>query len=156
MKKKDASGKGKSIGKSVQEVSAGGIVLREGELLVVKVENLKGQVVWTFPKGHIEKGETLEQTAVREVEEETGWRCRVTKPLMKVQYFFKHDGVLVRKIVHWYLMDALEKTGKSDPKEILDSRFMPWDEAKDLLVYDSDKKIMAKLKPDEKKGADNK
>lgn len=156
MKKKNASAKAKTVGKSVEEVSAGGIVLRDGELLLVKVENLKGQVVWTFPKGHIEKGETLEQTAVREVEEETGWRCKITKPFMRVQYFFQHDGILVRKIVHWFLMDALERTGKSDPKEIMDSRWVPWDEAKELLVYDSDRKIMAKLKPEEKKGADNK
>src|SRR5262245_15163023 len=77
MKKKPAT-QGKPAKKSVQEVSAGGIVQRDGELLLVKVKNLKGQVVWTFPKGHIEKGETLEQTAEREVLEETGWRCQVS------------------------------------------------------------------------------
>jgi 8-oxo-dGTP pyrophosphatase MutT (NUDIX family) len=147
---KKETGKGKAARKTVEEVSAGGIVRRGDELLLVKVENLKGQVVWTFPKGHIEKGETLEQTAVREVQEETGWLCKITKRFLKVQYYFQREGVLVRKIVHWFLMEPVEVTGKSDPEEIMDTRWVPWSEAAELLVYESDKKIMGKLKEEGK------
>ena len=60
-----------------KEFSAGGLVRRGGKVLMVKVCNLKGEEVWTFPKGHVEKGETPMEAALREVEEETGWRCRL-------------------------------------------------------------------------------
>ena len=46
------------------EYSAGGVAVNEhGRLLMVKVKNLKGDIVWTFPKGHVEKGEKSEETA---------------------------------------------------------------------------------------------
>lgn len=127
-------------------MSAGGIVRRGGELLLVKVENLQGHVVWTFPKGHLEGDETPEQAALREVEEETGWRCRVAGKLLDVKYKFKREGRLVDKTVHWFLMEPVEKTGLEDPDEILDSRWMPEAEAAALVVYDSDKKILSSLK----------
>ena len=54
---------------------------------MVKVENLEGDELWTFPKGHIEKGEKAPQAALREVEEETGYRCEIVKPFERVQYY---------------------------------------------------------------------
>jgi diadenosine hexaphosphate hydrolase (ATP-forming) len=127
------------------EVSAGGIVLRDGELLLVQVKNLEGRVVWTFPKGHLEAGETLAQAAVREVEEETGWACRPSETFLKVRYFFRRNGRLVRKTVHWFLMEPLAQTGEADPDEILECAWVPFREAADRVVYDSDKKILAAL-----------
>lgn len=59
------------------EYSAGGLIVRKTKILMVQVRNLEGHIVWTFPKGHIEKGETEEQTALREVYEETGWKCKI-------------------------------------------------------------------------------
>ena len=57
--------------KEAKEYAAGGIVGKNGKVLLVKVTNLQGQVVWTFPKGHLEKNETPLKAALREVEEET-------------------------------------------------------------------------------------
>src|SRR4051794_22397561 len=104
-------------GKTVFEFSAGGIVQDGDKLLMVQVENLEKLRLWTFPKGHIEKDETPEQAALREVEEETGFRCEIVGPLEKVQYWFKRDGQLTKKTVAWFLMKALEKTGEHDPNE---------------------------------------
>lgn len=131
---------------TVKEVSAGGVVLRDGAILIVKVENLQGRVVWTFPKGHLEKGETAEQAALREVREETGWQCRLKKRIGKAQYRFQHEGRRVFKTVHWFSMDPVAREGEPDPVEILDARWCSLADAEDLLVYDSDKAIMAKLK----------
>ena len=79
------------------------IILGKMKLLMVKVKNLKGQIVWTFPKGHIEKGESVEDAALREVTEETGWKCRILRVdgsyFEKVQYFFKRKSTLVKKEV---------------------------------------------------------
>src|SRR5438876_1148461 len=88
------------------EFSAGGVVYDPAaqKLLLIQVKNLQDQVVWTFPKGHIEKGETEEQAALREVQEETGWSCAILQPFHKVQYWFKKKGQLIKKSVTWFLM----------------------------------------------------
>ena len=128
------------------EYSAGGIVRDADNLLMVKVQNLEGQVVWTFPKGHTEKGEKIEQTALREVEEETGYACEVVKPFDRVQYWFKQDGQLIKKTVTWFLMKPLKKTGTFDPEEIMETKWVTFAEANELCKYKSDKKLLAKLK----------
>src|SRR5882762_8406584 len=124
------------------EYSSGGVV-RDGEaLLMVKVENLEGQLAWTFPKGHIEKGEKARDAALREVEEETGYRCEIIKPFDKVQYWFKRDGQLIKKTVTWFLMKPLQETGTPDADEILETRWVPIEEALTLAKYKSDKQLL--------------
>ena len=132
-------------GKTQFEFSAGGIVVDGSKLLMVKVENLEGQVLWTFPKGHIEKGENLEDAALREVQEETGYRCAIVKPFDRVQYWFKRENKLTRKTVNWFLMRPLEKTGECDATEILEARWFPFGEAQNLAKYRSDKRLLSKL-----------
>ena len=132
--------------KSRFEFSAGGIVLDGDRLLMVKVQNLEGEVRWTFPKGHIEKGETAEEAALREVEEETGYRCQIGKAFERVQYFFQRSGQPVKKTVSWFLMKPLEKTGQPDVEEILETEWVSSDEAERRAIYKSDKKLLAKLK----------
>ena len=127
------------------EFSAGGVVQDGENLLMVKVENLEGKRVWTFPKGHIEKGEKAPEAALREVEEETGYRCEILKPFDKVQYWFKREGQLINKTVTWFLMKPLEKTGTHDAEEVLETRWVSMDEAIKLAKYKSDKQILGKL-----------
>lgn len=128
-----------------REVSAGGIVWGEKGVLLIKVQNLEGQVVWTFPKGHLEKGETPEEAALREVREETGWTCRLLAPLGQVRYGFLRGLSPVAKVVHWFRMAPVKRTGLSDPEEVQDCRWVELKEAADLVVYRSDKKIMKRL-----------
>ena len=128
-----------------KEFSAGGIVSRDGKLLLVKVRNLKGEVVWTFPKGHPEKGETPLEAALREVEEETGWRCRSLGPLTTVAYEFSRQGHPVSKRVKWYRMEPLEKVGEPDEDEILDTRWVKAEAASDRLDYPSDLELLRLL-----------
>jgi ADP-ribose pyrophosphatase YjhB (NUDIX family) len=127
------------------EYSAGGIVRDGDTLLMVKVQNLEGQEIWTFPKGHIEKGEKSEEAALREVQEETGYKCEIDKPFERIQYWFKRDDILTKKTVNWFLMRPLEKTGTFDPEEIMETKWIPIEEARRLAKYKSDKKILAKL-----------
>lgn len=78
------------------------------------VYNKKGQVLfifrngkWDLPKGGIEKGEVIEATAMREVEEETGVnKLRITKKLQKTYHVFKRNGVYKLKITHWFEMQS--------------------------------------------------
>lgn len=79
---------------------AGGVVLNpRGEVLLVRYRG----GVWTFPKGHIEAGETLEQTAEREVLEETGVAAQVVVPLPTTRYTNNRG---VPREIHWFLMRA--------------------------------------------------
>ncbi len=128
------------------EFSAGGVVQDGTNLLMVKVQNLEGKQIWTFPKGHIEKGEKAEEAALREVQEETGYRCEIVKPFQRVQYFFRRDGGLTKKTVVWFLMTALEKTGTHDADEILETEWVSMDDAQKRATYKSDKQLLARLK----------
>lgn len=63
--------------------------------------------IWGLPKGTPNVGESLEETAVREVSEETGLKVRVVDKIGVIEYWFAHDGVRYHKRVHYYLMEAV-------------------------------------------------
>ena len=132
---------------SNKEHSAGGVILEDGNVLLIQVQNLKGDKVWTFPKGHLEAGETPEQAAVREVSEETGWDCEISSYLFKAEYTFSRGGELVDKDVCWFMMkrvggDGMPKT----PDEILDMKWCALADAENELSYNSDLEILELLK----------
>lgn len=130
--------------KEAKEYAAGGIVERNGKILLVKVTNLSGEVVWTFPKGHLEKKETPLKAALREVEEETGWRCRSVGPLALVRYRFNRNGRPVAKKVRWYRMEPVEKTGRPDEVEIMKTKWVAKKAAAKTLRYPSDLRLIAR------------
>lgn len=131
----------------VRDFSCGGIVwdAERSQVLLVFVENLSKKKVWTFPKGHPEKEEMDEQAALREVREETGWKCEIETPLMDVQYSFTRGSVKINKTVRWFFMRPSEQVGKPQPEEILDTRWVTLDEAKKLLTYETDLKLLKRL-----------
>ncbi len=85
--------------RTVHETSAGGLVIdgidgpRDAQVaaLIGRVDR-RGRLLWSLPKGHIELGETAEQTAIREVAEETGIRGSVLAALGRIDYWFVTDG----------------------------------------------------------------
>lgn len=132
---------------SAKELSAGGVILENGSVLLILMKNLKGEQVWTFPKGHVDPGETAEQAAVREVLEETGWECEIDSFLFTATYSFMRGDMMVDKDVRWYLMkrvggDGMPKT----PDEVLDMRWLPLAEAEKELLYASDQELIDMLK----------
>jgi 8-oxo-dGTP diphosphatase len=127
-----------------REFAAGGVVGRGGKILLVQVKNLEGEIRWTFPKGHLEKGETWLKAALREVEEETGWRCRSRGALSSVTYRFRRDGRPVFKRVRWYRMEPVLKTGRPDADEIRRTRWIDSRRAEKLLSYPNDLRLLAR------------
>ncbi len=111
--------------KSRVEISAGGIVFRRTPKGVRVALLLDPFGKWAFAKGHVEKGETIRQAAVREAKEEMGLRSlRVKAPLGKIDFYFRDQyrpatrGMLVHKFVHFFLMEAASKAwGKPQKKE---------------------------------------
>lgn len=124
------------------EYSAGGVVRdAEGRFLVVETTDLKGNVVWTFPKGLLRKGERSQEAALREVEEETGYRCRIVGELPKAEYWFRHGGQLVKKTVRWFLMEPVEQIGSHD-WEVRSVAWLSPEEALARLTYASDRDLV--------------
>ena len=113
--------------RTVHETSAGGLVIdgidgpKETQVaaLIGRIDR-RGRMLWSLPKGHIELGETAEQTAIREVAEETGIQGSVLAALGSIDYWFVTEGRRVHKTVHHYLMrflggepiNQLEKCGQ--------------------------------------------
>ncbi|MFY0545108.1 NUDIX hydrolase [Brevibacillus sp. H7] len=92
----------------MKEISAGGVVyqFQDGQLLLLMIEDRYGKV--TLAKGKQEPGETIEETALREVLEETGVGGRLVEKLETVYYEYNHPvtGEKVKKEVHYYLVEA--------------------------------------------------
>jgi 8-oxo-dGTP pyrophosphatase MutT (NUDIX family) len=125
------------------EFSAGGLVFDEqGRVLLIRARDLRGQPVWTLPKGALAPGESSADAALREVREETGYRCELERELAPVTYWFRRDGRQVKKTVRWFLMRPLEKVGDHDHEvdEVL------WTDKGDALTrlrYDSDRRLVS-------------
>ncbi|WP_340695304.1 NUDIX hydrolase [Hydrogenobacter thermophilus] len=121
------------------EFSAGGVLIKDGKILLVK--NPSG--VWTFPKGIVEQGESTEDAALREVEEETGIRGEILQKIGEIEYFYMREGERIKKKVVYFLM----KYKSGEPKaswEVVDAKFFPLEDAKKLVKYKGDKEILKK------------
>ena len=153
--------------------SAGGIVLRlrsgstvlrlrsgstigkgksEWEVLVTQHSGHRG---WDFPKGHIETGETSEQAALREVEEETGVRARILEKVGQTQYFYfdppSHEASegkrqRVFKTVTFFLMEYISEGEATTAFEVSDKVWLPLDEVSSKLTFKDTKKLWEEAK----------
>ncbi len=91
----------------MKEISAGGVVYVKDNNTTRILLILDRCQKWTLPKGKIEDGETYSETALREIEEETGIKGRIIKPLDKVYYEYYHPtNEKIEKEVHYYLVEA--------------------------------------------------
>src|ERR687887_1881364 len=124
--------RGMSTERPLREISYGGVVLRDGELLVITP---RGKQVTGLPKGGMNAGESPEQAAEREVREETGIVARVREPLGDVTYWYRRDGRRVHKTVHFFLCDFVAGSTADHDHEVDDARWIPLAEAPRRLSY---------------------
>jgi len=122
--------------------SAGGVVLRDQTVLLIRVSDGKGRPIWSFPKGRLDAGETPAQAAVREVLEETGWHCRIQEELSTTEYWFQREGRRFRKTVVWFKMAPIEQAGVPDG-EVEDVQWVDRREALIRLSYASDVTLLS-------------
>jgi 8-oxo-dGTP pyrophosphatase MutT (NUDIX family) len=104
-----------------EEVAAGGIIFsaRDGEEARVLLVHRPKYDDWSFPKGKAEEGESLEETALREVREETGLDCRIIRRLDPVRYRYRsRKGALRDKAVHYYVMRPDSSGGAAEPEPV--------------------------------------
>ena len=124
-------------------VAAGGVVLREDEgKLEVVIAGRATDSTWVFPKGTPDAEETIAETALREVAEETGLAVRILAPIGSTDYWFASRGVRFHKVVHFFLMEATGGDVVAHDNEYDDVRWAPLDEARRLLSYDNYRDVL--------------
>lgn len=137
------------------EFSAGGVVVKRGtmrkagetrnnaEILLAQHSQHHG---WVFPKGLIgdredNKHQGKEETALREVEEETGVIAKILRPLTSVEYFYQWESEKRKKTVYYYIMEFISGDFTKRDHEMEDVEWMPIDKVEERLTYPSDKKV---------------
>jgi 8-oxo-dGTP pyrophosphatase MutT (NUDIX family) len=137
--------------------SAGGIVVRaerDGRSLVVGMRRRdRDAVTWTLPKGTPDAGESIEETAVREVNEETGLEVRITGPLPSIEYSFVQQGTRIHKTVHYFLMEPTGGDLSRHEHEFERVRWVSFDEAPALLTFPTERALVAEAASRLDKGA---
>jgi 8-oxo-dGTP diphosphatase len=120
---------------SASSEAAGGVVVRDGLVAVVHRPRYDD---WSLPKGKLDPGESFEQAALREVEEETGLRARLERELPSVEYEVRGRPKLVR----YWLMAVESDPGFEPNSEVDELRWLSPADAAELLTYDRDKAVL--------------
>ena len=136
---------------TVHQHSAGGVAVRsDGARQEIAVIRTAEEGRWQLPKGIVDPGETPEQAALREVEEEAGLRCRIVDPLDTIEYWFvaSYDGPRKRyhKKVSFYLMEYLSGDVADHDHEVTEARWVSFDEALAMLSFQNEKAVVAKAR----------
>ncbi len=131
---------------SEREVSAGGVVVRDGEVLVIVPTRraADGSLVLGLPKGHIDAGETMEQAATREVREETGVTAEPVAELGETRYWYTHKGRRVRKAVLFFLFRYIDGDPADHDEEVIEARWMGIEEAQGALSYPGEREMVGR------------
>jgi 8-oxo-dGTP pyrophosphatase MutT (NUDIX family) len=101
----------------------------------------QGQRVLALPKGHVDPGETPDQTALREVREETGVDARLVEKLGDVRYFYQRGGKRIFKRVTFYLLAFRSGSLDDHDDEVEEARWMPLPEAVEALSYEGEREM---------------
>ena len=129
----------------IEAVSCGGVVIFRGKILLL-YKNYKNRYEgWVLPKGTVEEGETHEQTALREVKEESGADAEIVEYLDSSSYTFSVPEDTVEKEVHWFLMKGRSYYSKPQTEEYFkDSGYYKYHEAIHLLKFPNEKEMLTK------------
>ncbi|GAA5157864.1 NUDIX hydrolase [Amycolatopsis dongchuanensis] len=133
---------------TVDETSAGGLVVDAGRERAVLIGRLDrhGKLLWSLPKGHIEDGETVEQTALREVKEETGISARVLCPLGTIDYWFVAERRRVHKTVHHFLLEAVGGELSDEDVEVTEVAWVPVADLERWLAYTDERALVRRAR----------
>ncbi len=126
--------------------SAGGVVVRTiagvPHLVAGRRRREHDGGSWTLPKGTPNPAETLEQTALREVAEETGLEVRIVAPIDRIEYVFVTGGARIHKTVHYWLMEATGGDLAGHDHEFDEVRWVPLAEAPGLLPFETERALV--------------
>ena len=132
--------------RQVDEFSAGGLVLDlAGEVpcgALIGRTDRQGKLLWSLPKGHIEAGETAEQAAVREVEEETGIAGEILAELGTIDFWFVAEGRRIHKTVRHFLMRRIGGELSDADIEVDEVAWVPLSDLRSQLAYPDERGLV--------------
>ncbi len=147
-KKKDSGARrgGDARAEDTREVSAGGVVVHENQVLAIVPARraADGSVVLALPKGHLDEGETTAQAAAREVREETGVTGELVGELGEVRYWYMRDRRRISKSVHFFLFRYVSGDLEDHDDEVLEARWVGLSEAQEALTYQGERDMVAR------------
>ena len=132
--------------RTVREISAGGVIYRRNRG-VTEVALIRVRKRWGLPKGHVEEGEAVQDTALREVREETGLEGKVVAKLGDITYWYTNrtkEGETIRifKRVYFYLIRYVRGDVQRHDKEVEEALWLPIADAVARLSYPTEKKMV--------------
>ncbi len=129
-------------------IAAGGVVYRElkGIIEVVLVVPVNEPDRWALPKGHREQGESIVTAALREVREETGLTAEILEDLGYVTYFYRWQGQLLPKEVHYFLMEPVGGDFTHHDQEMSTVLWVPLHQALQQITFDTERTILERAK----------
>lgn len=129
-----------------RDAAAGGLVAEldaSGDVRVVLIRSRRRKSdVWSLPKGHFKARETADQTALREVREETGLRTRIVATLGTIDYWFVEKGVRYHKFVEYFVMTAVSGSLDDHDDEVEEACWLAWDEAIERMSYPNERALV--------------
>ncbi len=132
-----------------KQVSAGGVLFRPADGgYEVAVIRLSGGKVTALPKGLVDRGESPEETALREVREETGMEGELVAPLGYIRYYYysKEEDTRYFKLVHFYLLRYRGGSERDHDWEVEGVEWMPLKEALQTLSYKGEREILERAR----------
>ena len=142
-------GEGKKENRVRKEFSSGGVVFKKDKWLITRSmpSEIYPKSVWRLPKGWVDKDESAEEAALREVKEEGGVEAKVIKKIETVRYFFTTpDKGKVLKFVTFYLMEWIKNLSEGLGEETSEIAWLSFDQAVKKLAYSGEKQILKKAK----------
>jgi ADP-ribose pyrophosphatase YjhB (NUDIX family) len=128
--------------KQATATSAGGVVVRYEAGIPQFVAGRRSQInTWTLPKGTPNPGETMEETALREVAEETGLEVRIVESLDSITYTFAQRGARIHKTVFYFLMQAIGGDLARHDHEFDEVRWFDLADAGGVLTFESERAL---------------
>jgi 8-oxo-dGTP pyrophosphatase MutT (NUDIX family) len=127
-----------------REFSAGGVVVREGEVVVIVPTRraADGSRVLALPKGHVDPGETPIEAAEREVREETGVVAEPITELGESRYWYRRDGRTIGKRVSFFLFEYLSGDTADHDDEVEEVRWIELEEAETALSHTAEREMI--------------
>jgi 8-oxo-dGTP pyrophosphatase MutT (NUDIX family) len=128
-----------------REYSAGGVVVREGQVVVIVPTRraADGSRVLALPKGHVDPGETPIQAAEREVREETGVVAEPVTELGEARYWYRRDGQTIGKRVSFFLFEFREGSVEDHDDEVEEARWIDLKEAESALSHTAEREMVS-------------